>query len=85
VEGAWRYDAAAKKVQLDLTQTEPGEPYRLPLEVGITAPGTAAAKVEKVRFDQKQQHFEFAAEQEPAEVELDPNVWLLIDAKIVKK
>jgi len=85
VEGAWRYDAAAKKVQLDLTQTEPGEPYRLPLEVGITVPGTPAAKVEKVRFDQKQQHFEFAAEQEPAEVELDPNVWLLIDAKVVKK
>jgi aminopeptidase N len=85
VEGAWRYDAAAKKVQLDLKQTEPGEPYRLPLEVGITVPGTPTAKVEKVQFDQKQQHFEFAAEQEPAEVELDPNVWLLIDAKMVKK
>jgi hypothetical protein len=68
VEGAWRYDAAAKKVQVDLTQTEPGE-----------------AKVEKVQFDRKQQHFEFAAEQEPAEVELDPNVLLLIDARIVRK
>ena len=72
-------------MQIDLTQTEAGAAYRLPLEVGITLPGTAAAKVEKVQFDQKQQHFEIAAEQEPTAVELDPNIWLLIDAKIVKK
>jgi aminopeptidase N len=85
VEGTWRYDAAAKKVQLDLTQTEAGGAYQLPLEVGVTLPGTPAPKVEKVQFDQKQQHFEFAAGQEPADVELDPNVWLLIDAKIVRK
>jgi aminopeptidase N len=85
VEGTWHYDASAKKVQLDLTQSEAGSAYRLPLEVGITLPGTAAAKVEKVQFDQKQQHFEIAADPEPTAVELDPNVWLLIDAKIVKK
>jgi aminopeptidase N len=85
VDGKWHYDAAAKKVLLDLTQTEPGDAYRLPLEVGISVPGAAAEKVEKVQFDQKQQHFEIAAEQEPATVELDPNVWLLIDAKIVKQ
>jgi aminopeptidase N len=85
VEGTWHYDAASKKVQLDLTQTEQGEAFRLPLEIGVTLPGTAAAKVEKVQLDKKQQHFEIAAEQEPAAVELDPNVWLLIDAKIAKK
>jgi aminopeptidase N len=85
VEGTWHYDAAAKKVQLDLTQTESGAAYRLPLEVAITLPGTAAAQVEKVQFGQKQQHFEIAAEREPVAVELDPNVWLLIDAKIVRK
>ncbi len=34
VEGAWRYDAAAKKLLLDLTQTQAGEAYRLPLEAG---------------------------------------------------
>jgi aminopeptidase N len=80
VEGKWRYDAAAKKVLLDLAQTESGEPYRLPLEVGL-----GPAKVEKVLLTQKQQHFEIAADQEPASVELDPNVWLLIDAKMAKQ
>ncbi len=33
VEGRWSYDAAAKKVILELNQTQPGEAYRLPLQV----------------------------------------------------
>jgi aminopeptidase N len=85
VEGTWHYDAAAKKVLLDLTQTETGAPYRLPLQVAVTLPGTAAPKVEKVEFAEKKQHFEIAAEQAPVSLELDPNVWLLIDAKIARE
>ncbi len=57
VEAAWHYDATAKKVQLDLTQTEAGDAYRLPIEVRLTVPGVAAPKLEKVQFNQKQQHF----------------------------
>jgi aminopeptidase N len=77
VGAKWSYDAAAKKILLDLTQTETGDAYRLPIEIGISAPGTPL-KVEKVQFTQKQQHFEIASEQAPAAVELDPNVWLLM-------
>ncbi len=84
VEGVWHYDSAAKKVLLDLTQTESGAPYRLPLEVGMSLPAAPAPKIEKLQFTQKQQHFEIAADQEPAAVDLDPNVWLLIDAKLTK-
>jgi aminopeptidase N len=75
VEGSWQYDAASKKVLLQLTQTEDGDPYRLPLEVSV------AGKPEKLAFTQKNQRFEIPADQEPATVELDPNTWLLIDAK----
>jgi aminopeptidase N len=84
VEGVWHYDSAAKKVLLDLTQTESGAPYRLPIEVGMSLPTAPAPKIEKLQFTQKQQHFEIAADQEPATVELDPNVWLLIDTKLTK-
>lgn len=84
VEGKWQYDAVAKKVLLDLTQTESGAPYRLPVEVGVSLPGAPAPKVEKLQFTQKRQHFEIAADQEPASLELDPNVWLLIDAKLLR-
>ncbi|HEX3875352.1 MAG TPA: M1 family metallopeptidase [Bryobacteraceae bacterium] len=84
VEAAWRYDAASKKVAIDLTQTENGAAYRLPMEIALQS-ASGPAKIEKVQFTGKQQHVDIAAEQEPASVELDPNVWLLIDAKIAKK
>jgi aminopeptidase N len=84
VEAVWHYDAASKKIQLDLTQKENGDAYRLPIEVGVAVPG-APAKVTKLDFTSKQQHFEIESDQEPASVELDPNVWLLIDGKVTKK
>ena len=35
VEGNWSYDAAAKKIALELKQLQPGEPYALPLELSV--------------------------------------------------
>jgi aminopeptidase N len=78
VEGTWRYDATAKKVQIDLTQNEPGDAYRLPIEIAIDG------KIEKLQFDRKTQHFEISADKEPAAIEADPNVWLLTDAKLTR-
>jgi aminopeptidase N len=79
VEGTWRYDAAAAKVKIDLTQTQTGEFFRLPLEVAV---GEGIVKVE---MTQKHQSFEIAAAKEPASVTLDPNVWILLDAKFDKQ
>jgi aminopeptidase N len=75
VEGQWRYDAASGKVVLDLAQTQAGDTYRLPLEVAI---GT---KVEKIEMTRKQQRFEIAAERAPESLTLDPNTWILMEAK----
>jgi len=79
VEGSWRYNPQSKKVEISLAQMQPGEPYRLPLEVAL------AAKIEKIELMQKQQTFEIPAGAEPATVALDPNVWVLMDAKFQKK
>ncbi len=79
VEGTWAYDAAAKKVVVELAQTQAGDAYRLPLEIGV------AGKIEKIEMDRKQQHFEIAAAAEPSTVELDPNTWILMDAKFSKR
>ena len=79
VEGGWKYNAGSKKIEIDLAQTQPGEAYRLPLEVGV------AGKIEKIEMTQKQQRFEIPAEKEPAAVELDPNIWILMDAKFAKR
>jgi len=72
VEGTWHYDAAAKKVTVELAQTQPGDAYRLPMEIAVTADGAGGAHREDP-FNQKQQRFEIAADKEPLSVTLDPN------------
>ncbi len=79
LEGKWRYDAAAAKVKIDLTQAQSGDPFRLPLEIAV---GDSTVKVE---MTQKHQTVEIGAPKEPASVILDPNVWMLVDAKFDKQ
>ena len=83
VEGGWRYEAASRRVVIELAQTQPGDPYVLPLEVGLTIGGTT--RIETVDFTQKQQRFELAVDQEPASVVLDPNTWVLMDARFARR
>jgi aminopeptidase N len=85
VEGGWRYDKAGKTIVLDLTQAQPGDAYRLPIEVGITAEGAPSQRIEKIDLTQKQQRFEIAADKEPAGVVLDPNTWMLIETRLAKR
>jgi aminopeptidase N len=83
IEGNWVYDAQAKRVVLEFTQVQPGEAYRLPLEIGLTIDG--ASKIEKIEMTRKQQRFEIAAEKEPVAVTLDPNTWVLMEARFGKR
>jgi aminopeptidase N len=83
VEGGWRYDASNKRVVLELSQMQPGEAYRLPLEIGLTTDGVT--KIEKIEFIQKHQRFELAADKEPATVALDPNTWALMETRFEKR
>jgi aminopeptidase N len=83
IEGGWRYDATTKHIVIELTQTQPGEAYRLPLEIGLTTDG--ATKIEKIEFTQKQQRFELGADREPVTVALDPNTWVLMETRFGKR
>ena len=83
IEGGWRYDAVTRRVVVELAQTQPGEAYRLPIEIGITIAG--ATRVEKVDVTKKQQTFELPADQEPVTVALDPNTWALVQARFDKR
>ena len=85
VEGTWRYDAAGKRVEIELAQVQPGEPYRLPLEVGLSGDGAAPPRVVKVEMTRAKQRFDITAETEPAAVVLDPNTWVLMQASFNKR
>ncbi len=83
--GGWRYDAAAKQVIVELTQSQAGDFYRLPLEVGITVPGTAAPRIEKFELTAREGKFTFPAPAEPSDVVLDPNTWVLMEPPVFSK
>ena len=86
LDGGWRYDAAAKKVVIELNQTQEGAAYRLPLEVNIVSDSSGVApKLFKLEMTQTKQRFEFPSDKAPKDVVLDPNTWVLMDPpKFVK-
>ena len=75
LEGSWSYDATAKKIVLDLSQTQPGDSYRLPLEFSMN--GNTFIQVE---MSNKSQRFEIPVESTPKSLVLDPNISTLMKA-----
>lgn len=81
VEGHWHYDEASKKVVVELEQKQSGDAYRLPLEIGVSAATGAEPKIEKIEMTAKEQKFQIPADKPPSAVTLDPNTWILMDAR----
>ncbi|MEQ1694009.1 MAG: M1 family metallopeptidase, partial [Gemmatimonas sp.] len=67
IEGTWQWDANAKQLVVMLTQTQPGEPFRLPVEIGITVAG-ARARTVKLELTDRTGRFTVAADQDPTAV-----------------
>ncbi len=92
VNGNWRYDAAARQVEITLDQTQSSGVYRMPIEVAITeapAPpgggrGTVAPQpsstVHVLSLIEPHQVFRVSCDREPIAVELDPNAWVMMQA-----
>src|SRR5262249_42050699 len=73
VRSTWKYDPAAHTLTVDLEQTQPGEPYRLPLEISI------GDRTEKRELKTRRQSFQFPLPKAPESVTVDPNFWVLMD------
>ena len=101
VQGTWTYDAASKQVQVTLEQTQTSGLYRMPIEIRITTIGSAAPggrggagaaaapqptrTRQVVQLTQQRQTFSFPSDIEPANVELDPEAWVMMQSSFVKK
>lgn len=81
VEGTWQWNAAAKQVVVELRQTQAGDTFNVPIDVGLTLSG-GRARIEHVELSGRSARFTFAAGQEPAAVDLDPDVRVLIDGHL---
>jgi aminopeptidase N len=77
--GTWSYDAAAKQIVVELKQTQGGDPYRLPLEIGVATTAQAAPRIQRVELTGRDGRFTIAADAEPSAVVLDPNTWVLME------
>ncbi|HXA52298.1 MAG TPA: M1 family metallopeptidase [Candidatus Acidoferrum sp.] len=84
IRGSWSYDPDAKRVIVELAQTQPGEVYRLPLHIGINLPGVPPRLV-RVVSDARSGKFELACEKEPQTVTLDPGIEVLMNAQFARK
>ena len=81
LDGGWRYDAKAKQIEIEINQTQPGDPYRMPFEIGITIDGQPrpSTRTERLEMNAKRNVFTIAADTEPVAVTFDPSTWLLMD------
>ena len=84
VDGSWTWDAATKQVVVELTQSQPGDPFQLPVEIGITDAG-GKVRVERAELTARSGRFTFASEKEPEGLVLDPNVRVLMDGRLVRR
>jgi aminopeptidase N len=84
INGDWSWDAAAGQIVINLAQTQAGAPYRLSLEIGVT-PDSGTTRIEKIEMTQPQQRFVIAAAKAPKDLSLDPNTWILMEAKFVRR
>ncbi len=85
VNGHWTYNAGRNQIEIDLSQTQAGDAYRLPLQIGVSDSDSSPLRIEDVLMTSKQQHFEIACGKEPVSVALDPNTWVLMNAHFAKQ
>ena len=80
IEGSWRYDAARRVVEVTIAQSQAPAAYHVKLDVGIIAIAGEPPRVETIDMNGKQGTFTFPLDAMPANVILDPNTTLLMDA-----
>ena len=82
--GSWHYDAGAKQIVVTVTQTQPGDPFRFPLGIGI-ATSAAPPRVQRMNVTARESTFTIPVDAEPSSVVLDPEVWLLGEIGVLSR
>lgn len=71
------YQKKEKKLVVRLIQTTQGEAYAFPLQIAITHAGGKKTAIETKQVNAKEHRFEFKLEQEPLNVVIDPENFVL--------
>ena len=84
INGTWQYRPAEQRIDIELTQVQPGDTYRLPIEIGVFTEGSPELRIEKIELTERKHHFELKAAKPPASVSLDPNCWVLMKSSFTR-
>jgi hypothetical protein len=79
VEGEWRFDGAKKHVEITVRQTQAADPFRLHFAIGVVG-GDGRMLRHKVGTERKLERYIMPFDGAPADVILDPDVWMLYEA-----
>ena len=80
VEVTWSWDDRNGEVSLRLTQTQPQAPYRLPVTLAFEAGDRQQRR--QVELRERSHEFRFKLDGTPGEVLVDPDAWLLMEARV---
>jgi aminopeptidase N len=84
IEGSWHYDAAVKQIDVEVNQTQPGAPFKMPVDIAVSVQGSGT-RIERVQISNRNERFRIASEQPPNSVVLDPDLWVLMDARVAER
>jgi len=86
INATWQYDAAHKKITIELKQTQMGDiVFNVPVEIGFYKFGSSTQTILKMNLTKKQQVQTFTVDGAPDKLELDPNNILLSNNSLLKK
>ena len=82
VEVTWSWDEQTGEVTARLRQTQPQEPFRLPVTLAFVVDGKQQRQ--QIELRDRSHEFRFKLDGAPAEVLVDPDAWLLMEARVRK-
>ncbi|HEX2898499.1 MAG TPA: M1 family aminopeptidase [Bacteroidia bacterium] len=81
----WKWSKGKKRIQMRIVQTQKGDAFNFPLEIGFADGDGKVFQTVNVQITSKSQEASFVLGQIPSSVVLDPNVKLLFQGNAHKK
>ncbi len=86
INAVWKYDPAAKKIVIQLTQSQSGDYlFNTPVEIGYYKLGATSPTILKMNLSRNQEVFSFSLPSIPEKVALDPRNILLNNGSLTKE
>ena len=83
-QGGWSFGDGVLHVELNQVQNDTSF-FQMPVQIGIYFDGEPQPRIELLQVNSRQNTYTIALDREPADVVLDPDTWVLMEAEFVKQ